>query len=167
MQLCFPKWGHVPLQWLMLRNLHSSGAFVRVLEKTTTKKPRCEVGERHFPYITLHLGSDRMPFAFTIAIILHGIHPTGCFKHSSKILVNAGVTGSQRCCRFVSCTPMMRISCSTTVKDTLFNSDLVPVEFIWVQWPCCHAQETSLRWLELCPASCTALLSLCSGRSQQ
>ncbi len=51
---------------------------------------------------------------------------------------------SRSCCRFVSCTSMMRISRSTT------SQDLVTVEAIWVKWTHCHVQETSLRWYLLC-----------------
>lgn len=49
----------------MLRNLQSSGAFVRVLEKTATKTPRCEVGE--IRYVTPGIG----PFLcqlFTVSV---------------------------------------------------------------------------------------------------
>ncbi len=53
-------------------------------------------------------------FAFRTALILCGVDSTRCWKHSSDILVHIGMIASHSCCRFVSCTSMMRISRSTT-----------------------------------------------------
>ncbi len=53
-------------------------------------------------------------FAFRAALILRGIDSTRCWKHSSEIWVHIDMIASHSCCRFVSCTFMMRISRSTT-----------------------------------------------------
>ena len=50
------------------------------------------------------------------------------------------------CCRFVSCTSMMRTSSSTNVPKVLLDWYLETVEDIWVQWTHYHVLETSLRW---------------------
>ncbi|MEQ2293410.1 hypothetical protein AMECASPLE_033135 [Ameca splendens] len=54
------------------------------------------------------------PLAFRTALILHGIDSTRYWKHSSVSLVHIDMMASHRCCRFVGCTSMMRISRSTT-----------------------------------------------------
>ncbi len=53
-------------------------------------------------------------FSFRTALILRGIDSTRYWKHSSEILVHIDIIASSSCCRFVGCTSMMRISCSTT-----------------------------------------------------
>ncbi len=54
------------------------------------------------------------PFAFRTALILHGIDSTRCWKHSSEILVHINMIASHSCCRFVTCTSMIRIFRSST-----------------------------------------------------
>ena len=61
----------------------------------------------------------RPSFAFRTALILHGIDPTRCWKHSSEILVRIYMTASYCCCRFVGCTSMMGIFCSSTSQRCL------------------------------------------------
>ncbi len=90
------------------------------------------------------------PFVFRSVLILRGIDSTRCWKHSSEILVHIVMIASHSCCRFVVCTSMMWISCSTTSQRCSIDWDLVTVEAIWVKWTHCHVQETSLRWFELC-----------------
>ncbi len=68
---------------------------------------------RHFIRYTL-LVPGWPPFAFRTALILRGIDSTRCWKHSSEILVHIDMIASRSCCRFVGCTSMMWISCSTT-----------------------------------------------------
>ncbi len=66
----------------------------------------------HFIRCTL-LVPGWTPFAVRTVLILRGMD----WKHSSEILVHIVMIASHSCCRFVSCTSMMRISRSTTSQS--------------------------------------------------
>ncbi len=104
----------------------------------------------HFIRYTL-LVPGWTPFAFRTALILRGIDSTRCWKHSSEIFVHIDMIASCRCCRFVGCTSMMRISHSTTsqrcsigLRSGKFGGQLSKVnslscsrnqsEMIWALW---------------------------------